>query len=348
MNNQEVAVGFNTSPNCRQAPDKPVEGVLRVAVFDVNGSQKASRDLPYLADGNGELVADGEALPGPAGTLLVRFQSVNLDPQGTHESKSGLRLLDADLKDVAQIDRFLEQTTFTNHALVFQEGVVLTGPRTYDMLDGIPLRQIGQRVASWPTGTMDRKFGEHGFAFMLCGQELSPGQYTNTNVVHQGANFRCSVNVLGEDGTGWDHQLQAGDTASLIGLLGDGRVVGLVHQKSSGTEELVEWTKGNDPRILPWLPQGFSGSVDSSSHDFARYATLATNSPQPCNPLTKILGPCDENGASRWFIFDRGLHTALVNRAFPSNARAAVSPDGLHYASFEAGELRIYRLPAAK
>jgi hypothetical protein len=70
MNNQAVAVGFNTSPNCRQAPDKPVEGVLRVAVFDVSGSQKASRDIPYLADGYGELVADGEALPGPNGTPM--------------------------------------------------------------------------------------------------------------------------------------------------------------------------------------------------------------------------------------------------------------------------------------
>jgi hypothetical protein len=34
-----------------------------------------------------------------------------------------------------------------------------------------------------------------------------------------------------------------------------------------------------------------------------------------------------------------------VNQRFPKNGRAALSPDGLHYASFEAGELRIYSLP---
>jgi hypothetical protein len=34
----------------------------------------------------------------------------------------------------------------------------------------------------------------------------------------------------------------------------------------------------------------------------------------------------------------------LVNRSFPKNGRAALSPDGLHYASFEANELRIYTL----
>jgi len=110
--------------------------------FDPLGSMKASRDVPYLADGNGELVADGEAQSGPGGTLLVRLQSVNLDPDGAHESKSGVLLLDSNLHTTAEIDRFLEKATLTDHALVFQEGVVFTGPRTYDVLDGRPIKQV--------------------------------------------------------------------------------------------------------------------------------------------------------------------------------------------------------------
>src|SRR5208282_571455 len=122
LNNQNVAVGFNTSPNCRLSPDRKVDGVLRVLVFGLDGKLKASRVLNYLADGNGELVADGEAMPGPNNTLLVRIESVNLDPEGRQESKSGIRLLDANLKDVAQRDLFLEQTTFVDHDVVTEGG----------------------------------------------------------------------------------------------------------------------------------------------------------------------------------------------------------------------------------
>ena len=61
LNSDAVAVGFNTSPNCRRSPNESVSGALRVLVFDSKGALKASRELPYLADGNGELVADGEA-----------------------------------------------------------------------------------------------------------------------------------------------------------------------------------------------------------------------------------------------------------------------------------------------
>ncbi|MEO6805823.1 MAG: hypothetical protein ABI209_06725 [Edaphobacter sp.] len=102
LNNDDVAVGFNTSPNCRQSPDRKVDGLARVLVFDVRGVLKASRDLPYLADGNGgEIVADGEGKPGPGGTLLFRIESVKID--AGHESKSSLLLLDANLKDVARL-----------------------------------------------------------------------------------------------------------------------------------------------------------------------------------------------------------------------------------------------------
>jgi hypothetical protein len=168
-------------------------------VFDLKGTLKASRDLSYLADGNGEVVADGEAMPGPNGTLLVRIESVNLDEEGRHESESGVRLLDAKLTDVAQLNRFLEQTTFVDHALVFQDGFTLNGPRTYSILDGAEPKEIEHLQVDWPTGAMDPKFGEHGFAFMLCSQQLRPGEYTNTNVVHAGATFRCALNALEND-----------------------------------------------------------------------------------------------------------------------------------------------------
>jgi hypothetical protein len=47
-------------------------------------------------------------------------------------------------------------------------------------------------------------------------------------------------------------------------------------------------------------------------------------------------------------LADRGLQKAISDRAFPKNARAALCPDGLRYATFEAGELRIYSLPKVK
>jgi hypothetical protein len=345
LNNQNVAVGFNTSPNCRPAPNRKINGVLRILVFDQKGALKASRDLSYLADGNGELVADGEAMPGPNGTLLVRIESVNLDEEGRHESESGVRLLDANLKDVAQINRFLEQTTFVDHALVFQDGFTLSGPRTYSILDGVGPKEIAHRQVDWPMGAMDRKFGEHGFAFMLCGQELRPGGYTNTNVVHSGAKFRCALTALGEDGNLWTAPLQDGETASIVGLLADGSVAGQVHVKNSNAGQLVIWRKSGQPEVLPWLPPLFEGTVDTATHDLSRYATLVTNDAHPCNPMGRVLGtPCDEGGDGRFFVFDRSSQFPVVNRRFPNSGRAALAPDGLHYASFEANQLRIYTL----
>ena len=102
LDNESVAVGFSTSPNCRVSPDLKVDGVARLLTFGMTGELKAKRDIPYLADGNGEIVAEGEARPGPGGTLLFRIDSVNLDKEGRNESKSGLLLLDAKLQDVAQ------------------------------------------------------------------------------------------------------------------------------------------------------------------------------------------------------------------------------------------------------
>jgi hypothetical protein len=72
LNSQDVVVGFNTSPNSRIAPDRKVDGSARILVFSVDGKLKAKRDITYLADGWGEVVAEGEATAGPRGTLLFQ------------------------------------------------------------------------------------------------------------------------------------------------------------------------------------------------------------------------------------------------------------------------------------
>jgi hypothetical protein len=349
LDSQNVAVGFNTSPCFRQSPDRQVDGILRVLVFDLKGALKGTRDLPYLADGNGEVVADGEAMPGPGNTLLVRIESVNLDPNGRQESKSGVRLLNANLRDVAQRDLFLEQTTFVDHDVVTESGSPFGGGHTISILGGPELKEIAHREVGWPAGTMDRKVGERSLAFMSCGQELRPGEYTHTNVVNEGAKFRCALNVLGQNNDGWTTSLQDGDTASIVGLLANDSVVGQIHRKNSDVDRIVIWKKGAPPEALPWLPPKFEGTIDSATHDLSRYATFATNDAHPCNPIGKVLGtPCDEGGNGRWFIFDRSLQSPIVSRVFPKTGRAALAPDGLHYASFEASELRIYSLTSSK
>jgi hypothetical protein len=196
---------------------------------------------------------------------------------------------------------------------------------------------------------MDRKFGENGFAFVLCSQELGPGEYTHTSVIHTGAKFRCELNAIDKDGKGWTSPLADGETAALIGLLSDDSVVGLVHTKGSNEGRLVIWRKEGSLQRLPWLPPQLDGNIDSASRDFSRYGSFATNGAPPCNPLGRILGSsCDDVGDVRWFIFDRKMPSPIVNRRFLGSGRASISPDGLHYASFEANELRIYPLPAYK
>jgi hypothetical protein len=343
---EHVAVGFNTSPNCRQTPDRKVDGLARILVFDIHGKLQAQRDLPYLADGNGELVTDGEAGPGPKSTLLFRMESVSLDPEGRNESKSGVRLLDRNLKDVRELDQFLEQATLVDHALVFQEGFTLNGPRTYSLMDGAPPVQVRKWTQDWPAGTMDRKFGEHGVAFMVCGQELRPGEYTSTSVIHGGAKFRCALNAQSEDGSTWSLPMEDGETAALVGLLADGSVVGQIHTSGGDTERLIVWRKDGHSESLPWLPTKYEGTVDSAARDFSRYASFATHDAKWCNPIARVLGTaCDERGEGRWFVFDRGSKALLVDRAFPKNGRAALAPDGLHYVSFESNELRIFSVP---
>jgi hypothetical protein len=332
LNSDEVAVGFNTSPNSRVEPERKVDGSARLLIFSVDGKLKAKRDIAYLADGYGELVAEGEATAGPRGTLLFRIQSVNLDKQGAHESKSGLLLLDANLQDVARIDRFLEQTTFSDHALVFQEGFTLGQSRTYDVLDGSPPLQTQRWHQDWPIDARDRKFGEHGLAYMVCQQELRPNEYVSTGVVYARAKQRCKMLSKGEDQSVWGISLKDGETAVIVGILADGSVLGQINGKEKGNNagQLVVWKKDKTTELLPWIPRNDCGSVQGATTDMSRYAAFAT---------------CDERDSGRWIVFDRRSPTPLVNRRFPKNGRAALSPDGLHYASFESGELRIYSLP---
>ena len=332
LNPDEVVVGFNTSPNSRVAPDRKVDGSARLLVFNLNGELKTKRDMAYLADGYGEIVAEGEATSGPRGTLLFRIQSVNLDQEGRNESKSGVLLLDAKLRDIARIDRFLEQTTFVDHALVFQEGFTLGQSRTYDILNGSLPLQTKRWQQDWPIDARDRRFGEHGLAYMVCQQELKPNEYVSTGVVYAGAKQRCKMTVEGENQKTWEVSLKDGETAVIVGLLADGSVVAQISgtEKGNNAGQLVLWHKDQPAELLPWIPREECGSVQGTTTDMSRYAAFAT-----CD---------DRSDTGRWIVFDRRSPTPMVNRRFPKNARAALSPDGLHYATFESGELHIYSL----
>jgi hypothetical protein len=333
LNPDEVVVGFNTSPHSRVASDRRVDGSARLLVFSLNGELKAKRDIAYLADGYGEIVTEGEASAGPRGTLLFRIQSVNLDQEGRNESKSEVLLLDANLRNVARIDRFLEQTTFVDHALVFQEGFTLGQSRTYDVLNGSSPLQSKRWQQDWPLEARNRKFGEHGLAYMACQQELKPNEYVSTGVVYAGAKQRCKMTLEGEDQSTWEVSLKDGDTAVIVGLLVDGSVVAQVSgtEKGNNAGQLVLWKKDKPNELLPWIPREECGSVESATTDMSRYAAFAT-----CD---------DRSDTGHWIIFDRSSPTPIVSRRFPKNARAALSPDGLHYATFESGELHIYSLP---
>lgn len=137
----------------------------------------------------------------------------------------------------------------------------------------------------------------------------------------------------GGDGTSWEVSLKDGETAVIVGLLADGSVVGQISgtEKGNNAGQLVIWKKDKTIELLPWIPLSDCGSVEGATTDMSRYAAFAT---------------CDDRGDSgRWIVFDRRSPTPLADRRFPKNGRAALSPDGLHYASFESGELRIYSLP---
>jgi hypothetical protein len=318
LNNETVAVGFNTSPNCRPSSDQKVRGMARILAFNTQGTIKASRDLPYDADGGTVLVAPGEGMAGPGGTLLFREEA--------GDSKSGILLLDANLKDTVRLDRFLEQTTLVNHALVFQEPFT----NTYETLDGFPPVQTRKKEEFWPVGTMDRKFGEHGVAYMLCQQELRPNEWVSTPVVYANARRRCRMVVEPDDQRPWEVPLKDEGTGVIVGILSDGSVVGQAPVKGRKDRQLVIWKKDQQTESLPWIAPQFCGAVESATQDMSRYATLAT---EDCG-----------RGVRHWMVFDRTSPTPIVDHPLPRNGCAALSPDGLHYASFEAGELRIFAL----
>ena len=343
LGNDTIAVGFNTSPNCRPSPDSKVIGMARVLVFSATGALKARRDLPYLADGNGELVAPGEANPGPRDTLLFRIESVNLDPEGRNESKSGLTQLDANLKEIVHLDRFLERTTFVDHAPVFGD------PSGLALFNGAPLIEIRRWPRSLPQGARDRSFGEHGTAYIVCQQELRPKEYVSTNIVYVGAKQRCAMRVEDDDGGEWTVSLRDNETASIIGILADGSVVGHISQPKSKAGRLVIWKKNRPTDVLPWIPDSSCGTVASATADMSRYAVFASDNCNDAKGLFEVLGVEHSTAsAGRWTVFDRKSRAVLVDRLLPRNARAALSPDGLRYASFEAGELRIYPLPGSR
>jgi len=328
LDDENLAVGFNLSPNCRVAPDRRVDGSARLLVFSSKGVLKAQRDIPYIADGYGELVAEGDAGAGPRGTLMFRFQSVNLDPEGRNESKSGVLLLDANLRDVVQIDQFLVQTTFVARSLVFNDG---RGPSSYSMFKGVSQEASQHWRQSWPTGTMDRKFGEVGVAYALCQQELRPGEFESTDVVYAGARRKCRLVVEQPDVDTWMVELPPNSTASIVGILADGSVAGQLRSSDNKAGELVIWKKDRPREALPWIPTEFYGSVESGTPDLKRYLVFASR--------TSV--------GRRLFVFDRKLQGPLVESDFPTNARADLSPSGSSFATFEDGELRIYALPNA-
>jgi len=140
----------------------------------------------------------------------------------------------------------------------------------------------------------------------------------------------------GEDRTSWEVSLKDGETATLIGVLADGSVAGQISgiEKGNNAGQVVIWKKDQTKRVLPWIPANDCGSVQSATSDMSRYATFTT-----CE---------DRSDNGHWVVFDHKLQVPLASRRFPRNARAVLSPDGLHYASFESGEFRIYSLPKPK
>jgi len=179
---------------------------------------------------------------------------------------------------------------------------------------------------------MDRKFGEHGVAYMLCQQELRPNEWVSDNVVYANARRRCRMVSEPDGQASWEVPLKDEGTAVIVGILADSSVVGQVPVKGRKDRQLVIWKKDGQTVTLPWIAAKHCGAVDSATSDMSRYATFAAED-------------CDSD-FGRWMVFDRTSQTPIADRLFPRNGRAALSPDGLRYASFEAGELRIYALPS--
>jgi hypothetical protein len=152
--------------------------------------------------------------------------------------------------------------------------------------------------------------------------------------------WRCSVNATSKNGGSWNAALKDGETAAVVGLLEDGSVVGKINVRKNEAGQLVIWRKDQPTETLPWIPARYDGSIESATADMSRYATFATRDDLLCDGYRTH---CSNDGS--WIVFDHKSLTPIVNRVFPKNGRAALSPDGMYYASFESGELRIYSLP---
>jgi hypothetical protein len=139
--------------------------------------------------------------------------------------------------------------------------------------------------------------------------------------------------------TSWSVPLKEEGTAAIVGILEDGSVVGQINVKGSKAGQVVIWKKDQITEPLPWIAHKYSGSVQSATANMSRYAAFATDDGDLCEAFGRL---CSGNG--RWIVFDRRSQTPIADRVFPKNGRAALSPDGLRYASFESGELRIYSL----
>jgi len=298
---------------------------VRIIAFDTKGNLKAQRDISYDADGGDEIVAPGEAGQGPGGTLLFRVEEAG-------GSKSGVLLLDDRLNDVTRIDRFLERTDFFTHALSFQDGFTWNGPRTYDLLEGKQAGKTREVTREWPSGTMDREVGTYGDAYMSCKQELKPGQWSDTNIVYGGAHRRCTLNVIGVNGKAWSTSLRDDQVAEIVGVRSDGSAVGIVRAPKAA-DRLVVWQPSGAATSLPWFPSGYETKLSGADSVMDRYLGKGESCESDC-----------ERGSTRWMIFDAYEQNALVDRTSRNNSPMALSMDGLHYASFEAGELRIYSL----
>jgi len=309
-------------------------GVARVLAFDVHGKLRAQHDISYQADGREEVVSDGDAFAGPDGSLIFRIEEAG-------GAKSGVLQLDDQLKYVGRIDRFMETGSVVDHALAFQEGFVSNGPRTYDVFDGNPLAQVHQITKEWPAGTMDRKVGGKGVMYMLCQQELKPGAYSSTNVIYSGAHRRCTLMVEDAMQHAWHAELGEDEVAELVGQLHNGEVLGIVRAPKV-SERLVLWSADKPVDELPWFPAGYEGKIQGATDNMSRY--LGYGEPIPTVWCAKFGVFCHDEAEGRLMIFDRRMQRPLVDRAFPRNSRAAISPDGLRYATFENGELRIYTL----
>ena len=103
------------------------------------------------------------------------------------------------------------------------------------------------------------------------------------------------------------------------------------------------WKEDKPLEKLPWIPDRYCGTIESAAADITRYGAYGSEDCDAVGGLFEILSVAQKTtNTQRWMIFDRKSKTAIVDRPLPKNARAALSPDGLRYATFESGELRIY------